>query len=393
MRDAVLLLPFLLLLLPVAGAGKDDHRWEQPVAPHRAIRLDDLTTELKLPGYDLSGQPLQTTITSLPATGALYQLSYNYNTHGYDPKDGTPITTVPTNVTGTGMRVVYQRPPNPAYVGVVGGVYRPPHPYGPWARFTYTVTGLHTHRTSAPGQVLLLSPTGVMVGSRFDVDPEGWGLVGNHRETQVVYDRTSRGLQSRFVYATEAHINVGSSGTPGQDPDLVLWYFRAPPVFLGNQALAYGGQLLFTLSSFSGDFAPGNVHQDAHVVYLECATCRSVPAARDNSGRPGVRLGIPVRVVFPRGLSLGQDVPVALNLTERAGWVEDSKDSLRAWVPPSRCTFLQVLSRLSGLSILGDYTKYYETMSIDNVAMVANPSGRLPMCAQGSPEAQQCVCQ
>jgi hypothetical protein len=224
-----------------------------------------------------------------------------------------------------------------------------------------------------------------MVGSNFANDPEGWVLVGNHRSTQVVYDRTSRGLQSRYIYATDALINVGSSGTPGKGNDLMLWYFRAPALFSGNQGLAYGGQLLFTLSSFAGDFAPANLHQEAHVVYLECATCRSSPAAMDNSGRPGVRLGMPFHVVFPRGLSLGQDVQVALNLTERAGWVEDSKNTLRAWAPPSRCTFLQVLSRLSGLSILGDYTKYYETMSIDNVALVANPQGKLPMCAQGSP--------
>jgi hypothetical protein len=32
--------------------------------------------------------------------------------------------------------------------------------------------------------------------------------------------------------------------------------------FLGNQGIAYQGSLTFTLSSFSGDFAPQNLHQD-----------------------------------------------------------------------------------------------------------------------------------
>lgn len=52
-------------------------------------------------------------------------------------------------------------------------------------------------------------------------------------------------------------INVGGSGGADQS----LWYFRAPPAFMGNQGMAYGGTLQFTLSSFSGDFSPSAMNQ------------------------------------------------------------------------------------------------------------------------------------
>lgn len=53
-------------------------------------------------------------------------------------------------------------------------------------------------------------------------------------------------------------INVGGSGGGA---DQSLWYFRAPPAFMGNQGMAYGGTLQFTLSSFSGDFSPSAMNQ------------------------------------------------------------------------------------------------------------------------------------
>lgn len=380
---------------------------------------------MQLRGYDLSGQTMTATITSLPAAGTLYQLSRSYDRHGYQPKEGEAIVKVPTNITGGhGTRLLYKRPSSSlsassgTYVtytytaaSITGG--RQQHsssllPYGKWASFTYHVTGAKTRRTSTDGQVLLLPPSNVMVGSSFIIDTEGWTVVGNHptRSTAVVYDHTSRGLQSRFIYASDELIKVGSnyraslSSSSSSSPapsasrkknrpiDLSLWYFRAPPAFSGNQGLAYGGQLSFTLSSFAGDFSEENIHWDAYVVFLDCEKCR----AKDNSGKSGVRLGMPLRSALPNGLLLGRDVPVALNLTEKAGWLEDTRTPLQAWQPPTRCTFIQVLSSLSGLSILGDYTKYYETISIDSVALTSNPKSKLPMCAQGSPDARACTC-
>lgn len=47
------------------------------------------------------------------------------------------------------------------------------------------------------------------------------------------------------------------------------------------------------------------------------------------------------------------------------------------WTVPSRCTFIQVLSSLSKLSILGDFTTWYESVGLDSVALV-NTKGASP---------------
>jgi hypothetical protein len=119
-------------------------------------------------------------------------------------------------------------------------------------------------------------------------------------------------------------------------------------------------------------------------VYLECGGC--------NSGA-GVRLGMPVSKL--PGAFKGSDLRVALGLHEKAGWLQDSKNTLavrrptlrpvvivgtiarprvlrlmsarlcvslrvalQPWTVPSRCTFIQVLSGLTSVRILGDFTKW-----------------------------------
>ena len=78
-------------------------------------------------------------------------------------------------------------------------------------------------------------------------------------------------------------------------------------------------------------------------------------------------------------------------LTETSGWLEDSKNSLVKWSPPSQCTFIEVLSGLSGVSILGDITKWYESVALDTVQVV-NHDAAIPVCAQGTPDASICTC-
>eukprot|EP00952_Eustigmatos_sp_NYUAD-ZCMA_P009558 39477-Eustigmatos_ZCMA.PRE.1 len=88
--------------------------------------------------------------------------------------------------------------------------------------------------------------------------------------------------------------------------------------FLGNQGIAYGGTLSFTLSSFSGDFSSGNLNNQAYVVLLECSGCKS---------NAGVRLGMPLSKL--QQPFTGSDLRVSLALSEKAGWVEDSKNTLK----------------------------------------------------------------
>ncbi|CAM9964137.1 unnamed protein product, partial [Discosporangium mesarthrocarpum] len=64
---------------------------------------------IRLRGYDLDGDELVATITSLPASGSLYQLSQVFSAYGYDPKAGKLLETRAA-VTGSNNRVLYKRP-------------------------------------------------------------------------------------------------------------------------------------------------------------------------------------------------------------------------------------------------------------------------------------------
>lgn len=221
----------------------------------------------------------KTTIASLPTNGgSLYQLSRIYNDHGYEPKaQANPVNQSNTDITGKGFRILYNS-------AIISGDNMP---YGKLDSFTYTTKVIGRQQSSTEGRVTLVPPSGIIVGSSFARDAEGWEIIGNRLASDVVYDRTSRGLQSRYIYGKSVcllclcllfcssrnpfhsrHI-IMPLYTPGSDDvinrdtqghDRNLWYFKAPSNFLGNQGIAYGGQMSFTLSSFSGDFSSANLN-------------------------------------------------------------------------------------------------------------------------------------
>jgi hypothetical protein len=119
----------------------------------------------------------------------------------------------------------------------------------------------------------LVPPSGALVGSNFLLSNEGWTIVGNKAiSSPAKHEPYSRGQAiNQYVLGTEDKINVASQGAE----DNSLWFFRAPPAFLGNQGIAYGGQLKFTLASFSGDFAALNSH---------VSPCSSLPPPSHPSG-------------------------------------------------------------------------------------------------------------
>ena len=88
----------------------------QPVTPECGIPKKKCTIK-----PDLDGDKTKATITKLPRSGSLFQLSQVFNVHGYEPKTGVQITIVPTAVTaGRDSRVVYRRPSFGRIVAIVG---------------------------------------------------------------------------------------------------------------------------------------------------------------------------------------------------------------------------------------------------------------------------------
>jgi len=294
-------------------------------------------------------------------------LTQVFNTHGYDPKAGEEIISVPTIVKGSKSRLVYKRPYFNRHMGRNNIL----------DQFEYIVAD--STSTSEAGKVTLISPNNVVVGSDFILDDEKWITTGNKNQG-VSHETSSRGEMNYFIYATDDSINVNLKGD-----DLDIWRFQAPSQFLGWHGILYGGTFDFTLSSFSGDFSPSNLNFDGkmNLVEISCAECLR--------GK-GITLGYPL---LSSGAFSGSTTKFSINMTETSGWVKDPHNVLLSWTNPTKCDFMRVLSGITSVTILGDFSRWYESVSIDSVFWRSpNAKGRLqlPICAQKTPDVRVCAC-
>ncbi len=305
----------------------------------------------------------------MPESGKLYQLTHIFSKHGYDPKAGKAITTVPIQVTGSKNRVVYKRDTCDDRIS-----------RGEWGRFKYKVSD--EEGESEEGTVVLVSPEHVVAQSDFLFSDEDWTTVGNRHKNGVFFEPSSRGLMNYYIYALDQSINVNSDGN-GEDLD--IWYFDLPSKFLGWQGIMYRGTLEFVISSFGGDFSEEfqNGGGKLNLVEITCNKCNV---------NTGVKIGLPLENA---GGFDGNTKKFSLTLTETSGWMMDPKNTLLPWTPISKCRFIEVLSSISSIQILGDFTSWYESISIDDVRLVAaKPKERnhLPVCAQKTSDARRCDC-
>lgn len=194
--------------------------------------------------------------------------------------------------------------------------------------------------------------------STFDRDPEGWQIVGNGNSARLpTHQPISRGqLLSYYIYGIDAVIHRKSDAA---SDDALLWYFSAPVKFLGNQWSAYGGSLDFVLSSAEGSFDPSNLNRfgRGNLVLLECSTC---------SMNAGITLAMPLSTTFSYD---GTTTQFRLPLNELAGWAKDPKNVILPWTQPTQCEFVSVLSALTSVRILGDFTRGYESVALDTVSL------------------------
>ena len=142
--------------------------------------------------------------------------------------------------------------------------------------------------------------------------------------------------------------------------------------------VAYGGTLEFTLGAFTSDV--NELNQDLHLVEIECKTC---------DFNRGKRIAFPVSSLA-QALD-GETTTIKLGLRETDGWLLDPKNVLLSWTKPSTCDMIQVLAGISSLRILGDFTRWYETIGLDNVAL-RNDKSKLPLCAQRTADISLCNC-
>lgn len=326
----------------------------RPLALHFAVNVSaNSENVIPLRTYDVDGDYLSTKVISLPATGTLSQISHVYSEYGYAPKLGKAIHAGDT-VTGSGNRVMYSPPANA------------PEPSGAWANVKYTAedssSGALIH-----GVLALLGPEGKLVASNFDHSADGWMVDNNGAGgVGITHEPYSRGNLNYFVTSKDDEVNRDAAGI-----DTKLWYFVAPAKFRfgtsNNPAgsLAYGGALKFTLGSHSGDFSTSNANGDTlDLVYISCATC--------DSGR-GVNMVHRIPATDFDGSTKTFEIPIL-----ESHWLKDSKNTLLPWSKPSACDMVEMFDGLSRLRILGDFTRWFESVSLDSVSIRAG-SGGIPL--------------
>jgi hypothetical protein len=185
---------------------------------------------------------------------------------------------------------------------------------------------------------------------------------------------------NRFIYAVDNSINVNYDR---EDAD--VWYFSLPSKFLGWNGILYGGKLQFTMSSFGGDFNRLIRKNTSKINFIEirCSKCRI---------NKGLTIGYPLKLIESYN---GTSQIFSISLTESSGWLKDPDNENLPWKTISRCEFIQVLSGITSITILGDLTAWYESICLDDVKLLAaKPAGRrhLPSCAQTTPNARSCSC-
>lgn len=344
-----------------------------PIALHQLIVVDTASDAvIRLKGYDYYDPNLEYKVITAPDTGSLYQLSQVFSSYGYEPKAGTKLMSGKTTITGSNNRVYYKRP-SPDVAGI-----------NKWDTINYVVhsniAGGNSY-DSYEGTITLVPPSGALVGSDFLLGNDGWKITGNKAlVSDAIAEQFSRGsMLNHYIYSTDNKVNVKGAGLP----DSSLWFFQAPPKFLGNWGIAYGGFLKFTLGAFSGDFNKLNGNK-MNIVELECKSCVG-PVGK------GITLVFPVSKIMTMTSFSGEPAVFNIPFLEDAGWLKDPQNSLVAWSKPSKCDIIQVLSRLSSLKILGDWTSWYESVALDNV-QIYNTKGQLPLCAMSRPDASVCTC-
>lgn len=64
----------------------------------------------------------------------------------------------------------------------------------------------------------------------------------------------------------------------------------------------------------------------------------------------------------------GDVTTFSVSLLESKGWLKDPQNTLAPWTAPSQCDMIQVLSRLTAMRLLGDWTNWYESVALDDVS-------------------------
>ena len=106
---------------------------------------------------------------------------------------------------------------------------------------------------------------------------------------------------------------------------------------------------------------------------------------RESSGvmviDPRALVGVVQAYFAGSGLVLdGTAKQIVLPLVETA-WLKDPRNTQLKWANPKQCEFVEALASMSDLRILGDHTRWYESVGLDSVSLTIGTGGVPMACA------------
>jgi len=295
-------------------------------------------------------------ITQLPVVGALLDA-----TDAGQPTNLITESQLPYRLTNGKGRVVFRAPDN----------Y---DPSGAWSFANYTLVP-DTAEVYVGGNIFFTNHLGLLTSSQFTSGSEGWTIVGNGNMTTPLHMTIAAGMLDRYI--------AGGDEVSALDPDTGTdrrkWYFVSGSDFVnfaglrGFLAGAFGGTLRFTIKATYGDWS-STLNRPLDFISLECSKC--------DYGR-GVRLVRFADVSLPWD-GTEQVVEVTIGL----GHLWRRAVSGGSWPLASQCDIAAVLSALTSVSILGDFTASGEGVGVDNVEIeVAAEHAAFPASCQSG-----CLC-
>lgn len=356
-----------------------------PVARHIACPVQANTpTVCALLGEEDVSSAMNYYILTLPTVGLLYETSPNFRAMGIEPVNAPdPIGPhqLPFQLTDPSHKVVYVPPYN----------QWPSENF--WASFSYVVSaeigpplvqfGPPTTITSEAGLVVITNPENKIAGTDFNLADggDGWTLSGqlevaggNQPSAGLRHQALSWGGLNRYVYGVDEVQNLDfATGS-----DLAKWYFEASSATFHKLELAaaYGGYVGFTVRSQYGDFRELNDPLDW--IIIECESCDSGHGARI------------IRFVDESFRWDGSEVMIKVGLNITGRWSYDPLNSAGVFTLATECQIASVLTNVSRIAILGDFTKGGEGVAVDDVAIVSADASMQPahpvQCQKG------CVC-
>ena len=300
--------------------------------------------DVKFDGFDDAGKALTYRLKSLPATGALRLPAQVYCDYRYLPKHTGTAAVAGATLGCESVHAIYTYPPT----------LRPPFGRMDTFQFVASSDGGVTFPYQATIHVVPSTASTMLTSADFSTGTESFLASDSKGVWATTYEPTSIGAEmNRYVHAS--------------DRDRGNWWFLFPSAFLGDQAMAYGGSLSFALSSAAGDFSASKLRAKSvgsrlaggvWGVMLDCATC---------SNGAGITLGFPVESLGFTGATKRFTVPLS-----EASWRKDPHNTLNtAWSAPTKCELVEVLSKLSAVRVLGDFTTGPESVSLDKVRLAA----------------------